>query len=149
MSATDGTSAPIIGGATTPKRKLSKGISTTALIQLAQGYQPGEDSMTNGDGENNSGQKGDPGSRHSIRKARSSGNFRNRNDFFTNNVNDATLIVSDKIPYKSNPYYDNHEEAIINKSEEEISQREKPNLPNVSRSNSKKKFIYWFEQAKR
>ncbi|MCP8719579.1 MAG: DUF3336 domain-containing protein [Asgard group archaeon] len=138
MSATDGTSAPIIGGATTPKRKLSKGISTTALIQLAQGYQPGEDSMTNGDGENNSGQKGDPGSRHSIRKARSSGNFRNRNDFFTNNVNDATLIVSDKIPYKSNPYYDNHEEAIINKSEEEISQREKPNLPNVSRSNSKR-----------
>ncbi|RCK67741.1 Lipase 4 [Candida viswanathii] len=137
MSATDSAPAPI-GGATTPRRRLSKGISTTALVQMNQGYPSGEATLVNDDLEGSNAQRGDASSKQRIRKARSSGNFRNRAEFYTNNINDGTLIVSDRIPYKDNPYYDNAEEAIINKSEDEISQRERANLPSLSRSNSKR-----------
>ncbi|RCK54546.1 Lipase 4 [Candida viswanathii] len=137
MSATDSAPAPI-GGATTPRRRLSKGISTTALVQMNQGYPSGEATLVNDELEGSNAQRGEASSKQRIRKARSSGNFRHRAEFYTNNINDGTLIVSDRIPYKDNPYYDNAEEAIINKSEDEISQRERANLPSLSRSNSKR-----------
>ncbi|KAL6450802.1 TGL4 Triacylglycerol lipase 4 [Candida maltosa Xu316] len=136
MSATDTAAMIGNGGATTPKRKLSKGVSTTALIQLTQDYNSGDPSISYDELENNV-RGPETTSKQRIRKARSSGNIRNNAEFYSSgNERSISQVKSDRIPSKNNPYLDYSEDAIVDRSEEDITQKEKPNLPNVSRSNS-------------
>ena len=108
MSATDGGQAEAVaaaystvGGATTPQKKLSKGISTTALVQLTQGYVSGDSTLVNDDSENSNGPA--TTTRRGIRKARSSGNIRNNMDY-NNADRPVSRLTIDRIPYKNNPY---------------------------------------------
>lgn len=143
MSATDGGQAEAVaaaystvGGATTPQKKLSKGISTTALVQLTQGYVSGDSTLVNDDSENSNGPA--TTTRRGIRKARSSGNIRNNMDY-NNADRPVSRLTIDRIPYKNNPYLQQRSKESLesfSKAEEGLSQREKPNLPSVSRSNS-------------
>lgn len=143
MSATDGGQAEAVaaaystvGGATTPQKKLLKGISTTALVQLTQGYVSGDSTLVNDDSENSNGPA--TTTRRGIRKARSSGNIRNNMDY-NNADRPVSRLTIDRIPYKNNPYLQQRSKESLesfSKAEEGLSQREKPNLPSVSRSNS-------------
>ena len=143
MSATDGGQAEAVaaaystvGGATTPQKKLSKGISTTALVQLTQGYVSGDSTLVNDDSENSNGPA--TTTRRGIRKARSSGNIRNNMDY-NNADRPVSRLTIDRIPYKNNPYLQQRSKESLesfSKAEEGLSQRKKPNLPSVSRSNS-------------
>lgn len=143
MSATDGGQAEAVaaaystvGGATTPQKKLSKGISTTALVQLTQGYVSGDSTLVNDDSENSNGPA--TTTRRGIRKARSSGNIRNNMDY-NNADRPVSRLTIDRIPYKNNPYLQQRSKESLesfSKAEEGLSQKEKPNLPSVSRSNS-------------
>lgn len=143
MSATDGGQAEAVaaaystvGGATTPQKKLLKGISTTALVQLTQGYVSGDSTLVNDDSENSNGPA--TTTRRGIRKARSSGNIRNNMDY-NNADRPVSRLTIDRIPYKNNPYLQQRSKESLesfSKAEEGLSQKEKPNLPSVSRSNS-------------
>lgn len=143
MSATDGGQAEAVaaaystvGGATTPQKKLLKGISTTALVQLTQGYVSGDSTLVNDDSENSNGPA--TTTRRGIRKARSSGNIRNNMDY-NNADRPVSRLTIDRIPYKNNPYLQQRSKESLesfSKAEEGLSQRKKPNLPSVSRSNS-------------
>lgn len=143
MSATDGGQAEAVaaaystvGGATTHQKKLLKGISTTALVQLTQGYVSGDSTLVNDDSENSNGPA--TTTRRGIRKARSSGNIRNNMDY-NNADRPVSRLTIDRIPYKNNPYLQQRSKESLesfSKAEEGLSQREKPNLPSVSRSNS-------------
>lgn len=143
MSATDGGQAEAVaaaystvGGATTPQKKLSKGISTTALVQLTQGYVSGDSTLVNDDSENSNGPA--TTTRRGIRKARSSGNIRNNMDY-NNADRPVSRLTIDRIPYKNNPYLQQRSKESLesfSKAEEGLSQRKKPNLSSVSRSNS-------------
>lgn len=143
MSATDGGQAEAVaaaystvGGATTPQKKLLKGISTTALVQLTQGYVSGDSTLVNDDSENSNGPA--TTTRRGIRKARSSGNIRNNMDY-NNADRPVSRLTIDRIPYKNNPYLQQRSKESLesfSKAEEGLSQRKKPNLSSVSRSNS-------------
>ena len=129
MSATDGGQAEAVaaaystvGGATTPQKKLSKGISTTALVQLTQGYVSGDSTLVNDDSENSNGPA--TTTRRGIRKARSSGNIRNNMDY-NNADRPVSRLTIDRIPYKTIHIYNNDQRIVesFSKAEEGLSQR--------------------------
>lgn len=153
--------------ATCAENKMSRGKSTSALDNLANNQDlSGEETLINDEPEesnvvekkrlrvNTEGsvdiirQPTYPpsNSRRNIRKAQSSGNFRNSGILSSDkNIKSSTKKVnyqSERIPYhKSNPYLDINGLPVQPKSVEHSPSKEKPNLPRVSKRSVRNSYI--------
>ncbi|EGW31212.1 uncharacterized protein SPAPADRAFT_51244 [Spathaspora passalidarum NRRL Y-27907] len=115
----------------TPKKKITRGISSYTLLQLTS------DSSNLLLGDSETGE-----ATINIRRSGSTGSFRFPIDAVSATVpgNDKSLkFKSARIPFlKNNPYFDfGGGDELLGLSEKREEQKEKINLPSVSRSNSK------------